>query len=92
MSNLYSNATYTVRDNPERSMAIEQANFEGVYEVVNNTTGIVEFISPCYPECLRLAVHWDIAVTQDQHLWPYRQVDDLPITGEAGPSGGNLVN
>ncbi len=71
MSNLYENPTYEV--------VLSESDSEfprPCYAVVNKATGIVEMLTFVLPEALHTAVHWDIDVTQENHLWPYKKQEE----------------
>lgn len=68
---VYKNDTYTV--------AVERRDdHEGgdVYVIINNQTGVREMKTLVLPEALHTAVHWDIDVVREQHLWPYKKLEE----------------
>lgn len=75
MSNaaVYENDNYAVAIDRARTILIEGNEFKGGYMVYNKETGIEEFFTLCLPEALRIAVHWDIAISHENHLWPYKR-------------------
>lgn len=78
---VYSNDSYAITPNGG-PISVDGIDFDSSYAMINNKTGITEFRTPCLPEILRLAVHWDLALTNENHLWPYtRQDKEGPETG-----------